>query len=162
MTLDGDGFGGQGSTWPLPGLWLCSWRAMLGVPGRRCRAARLALRPRRFDWRRSSHGRSCSDRDSGGGDDGGAGPPAGGSGIGTGELLGSITTDVRLDADLICGDGIAVTIDADRVTLDLNGHNTGSVVVEGHDRATIEGRDGFVSGSVEAARCALRCELFSQ
>ncbi len=63
---------------------------------------------------------------------------------------GSITTDVRLDADLICGDGIAVTIDADRVTLDLNGHNIfGSVVVEGHDRATIEGRDGFVSGSVE-------------
>ena len=56
----------------------------------------------------------------------------------------SITTDVRLDANLDCGFGAALTIDADRVTLDLNGHNVfGSVVVEGQDRVTI--KDGGVT-----------------
>src|SRR6185295_18911370 len=59
---------------------------------------------------------------------------------------GTITCDVRLEADVDCSSGgppvlLAVTIGADRVTLDLNGHRLDARgIVDGHDYITI--RDG--------------------
>ena len=49
----------------------------------------------------------------------------------------TITSDVRLDADLDCSFA-EIPISANRVTLDLNGHILiGRIVVDGHDRVTI-------------------------
>ena len=49
----------------------------------------------------------------------------------------TITRDVRLKADLDCSFA-EITIDADRVTVDLNGHIlVARIVVDGHDRVTI-------------------------
>ena len=55
----------------------------------------------------------------------------------------TITSDATLDADLDCGFLDPISIGADRVTLDLNGHLLFAVVlVEGRKRVTI--RDGVL------------------
>ena len=72
----------------------------------------------------------------------GAALPAGASGqVSCGAV---ITSDVRLDSNLECLPiEQPITIGADRVTVDLNGHQiVGFVVLEGHDRVTI--RDGGI------------------
>ena len=57
----------------------------------------------------------------------------------------TITSDATLEADLECLFFDPISIGADRVTFDLNGHGIiGLVVVEGHDRVTI--RDGAILG----------------
>ena len=54
-----------------------------------------------------------------------------------------ITSDVTLDSDLACPPIEPITIGADRVTFDLNGHVIiGLVVVDSSDRVTV--RDGFM------------------
>jgi parallel beta-helix repeat protein len=55
---------------------------------------------------------------------------------------GTITSDVTLEADLVCPFVSVITVEADRVTVDLGGHRIDGaiLVVDGHDRVTI--RDG--------------------
>jgi parallel beta-helix repeat protein len=57
---------------------------------------------------------------------------------------GTITSDVTLEADLVCDFGSVITVAADRVTVDLGGHaiRGATLVVDGHDRVTI--RNGEV------------------
>jgi hypothetical protein len=52
---------------------------------------------------------------------------------------GTITSDVTLEADLVCDFGSVITVAADRVTVDLGGHTIrgATLVVDGHDRVTV-------------------------